>query len=348
MFQINQNQIGDGQPCFIIAEAGVNHNGNADWAFQLIDIAVEAKVDAVKFQTALAEDLVIADAPKAEYQKQAADDDTSQLEMIKKLVLPFPLFIELQKYTEDKGLIFMSSPFEEKSADFLVDVLKVPALKVPSGELTNLPFLAHISKKGVPMIVSTGMATLDEVRVAVEVIRKNGNPPLSLLHCTSSYPAPYDTINLKAMETLSKTFDVPVGYSDHTEGILIPVVAVAMGACIIEKHYTIDRTLPGPDHKASLSPSELKEMVHAIRSVESAMGTGEKIPNPIEKNVTMVARKSLVSARLLQKGTIFTEDCAVARRPGTGISPSELNHLIGKRIIRDIPPMTMLRREDFE
>lgn len=348
MFQIHHYKIGKGQPCFIIGEAGVNHNGNPDFAFQLIDIAANANVNAIKFQTFRAEDLATVNAPKAAYQKETVGDHLSQLEMLKQLELPFEVFFDLKKYAENKGLVFLSSPFEEKSADFLIDQLKVEALKVPSGELTNLPFLIHLAKKGVPLIVSTGMATLEEVQIAVNAIQKNGNAPFALLHCTSSYPAPYDSINLRAMTTLEETFHCPIGFSDHTEGLSVPIAAAALGAAIIEKHFTIDRNLPGPDHKASLSPSELKELVIGIRSVEAALGDGTKRPQPVESDVTIVARKSLYSSKNLPKGTVVSLDCLVAKRPGTGISPLEFEKLIGKRTIRDIPEGSMLRYEDFE
>ncbi|MCX7835704.1 MAG: N-acetylneuraminate synthase [bacterium] len=340
--------IDKNHPCFIIAEAGVNHNGNPELAFQLIDIAAEAGVNAVKFQTFRAEDLADVNAPKAVYQQETVGETINQLEMLKQLELPLPIYFQLKEYAEKKGLVFLSSPFEEKSADFLVNELKVAAIKVPSGELTNFPFLIHLAKMGLPLIVSTGMATLEEVRRSVQIIFQNGNPPLALLHCTSSYPAPYDSINLRAMLTLEKEFQIPIGFSDHTEGIHIPIAAVALGACIIEKHFTIDRNLPGPDHKASLSPIELKAMVQGIRSVEIALGDGIKRPHAIEKDVTEVARKSLFTSKPLKKGSTITSDCLIARRPGTGIPPSELQSIVGKRILRDLPMGSMLRYEDLE
>ena len=322
--------IGPGERCFIIAEAGVNHNGNIEMAHGLIDVAVEAGADAVKFQTFRASQVISPRAPKAAYQMRTTRADESQLEMVRKLELPFVVFRELSERCREHGIIFLSTPFDEESVDFLAG-LDVPAIKVPSGELTNLPLLRRIGQKGTPLILSTGMSYLEEVERAVRTVREEGCADLVLLHCTSSYPADPGECNLRAMETLCTTFAVPVGYSDHTPGIEIACAAVALGACVIEKHFTLDRSLPGPDHGASLDPAQLRDLVRAIRSVETAIGDGIKRPMPGELEVRSVARRSLVAARNLAAGDVLTPHDVAARRPGTGISPIELERVVGRR-----------------
>ncbi|MDI6917988.1 MAG: N-acetylneuraminate synthase, partial [Thermoplasmatales archaeon] len=299
--KIGNRIIGKGNPCFIIAEAGVNHNGEMNLAKKLIDTAKNAKADAVKFQTFKTGKILIKEAPKAEYQKETTGEGT-QYEMIKKLELSEKDFKELAGYAKQRGIMFLSTPFDEESAD-LLEKLNVPAFKIGSGDLTNLPLLEYIAKKDKTIIISTGMATLDEVRDAVNAIKNAGNNQIILLHCTSNYPAKIGDCNLRAMHTLEKEFNVPVGYSDHTLGITVSVAAVAMGASVIEKHFTLDKNLPGPDHRASLEPDELKEMVKKIRNVEKALGTGEKKPAESEMETQKVARKSIVAKVNIQKGT---------------------------------------------
>jgi N,N'-diacetyllegionaminate synthase len=338
---IGQRKVGVGEPCFIIAEAGVNHNGSIQVARELIDVAARAHADAVKFQTFKPEKVCSPSAPKATYQLQTTGGDESQLEMGKKLELPFEAFRELQSYCKSKDLLFLSTPFDYESADFLSE-LSVPAFKIPSGEITNLPFLEHIARKGCPLIVSTGMSTLDEVQRAVETIRSTGNQQLVLLQCVSNYPAQPSSVNLRAMHTLANAFDVPVGYSDHTAGTEIASAAVALGGCVVEKHFTISRDLPGPDHQASLEPDELAAMVRCIRNVEAALGDGNKRPVLEEANTAAVARRSLVAAQYIQEGTVMTEGLIAILRPGTGLPPDMRPQLVGRRVRHDIEPGTLL------
>lgn len=334
-------EIGPGTPCFVIAEAGVNHNGSLEMAQALIDVAAKAGADAVKFQTFHADDLATAAAPKAQYQKETTDADESQLEMLRRLELDADAHRMLMKHCEEKGVLFMSSPFDEGCAD-LLEGLGVEAFKIPSGELTNLPFLRHVAAKGRPMIVSSGMATLTEVEAAVEAIRAAGDPGLALLHCVSAYPAAPEDANLRAIDTLAKAFEVPAGWSDHTRGTAIPLAAVARGACVIEKHFTLDRTLPGPDHRASLEPAELSALVRDIRDVEVALGNGIKAPTPAEEDTARVARKSLVAARDLAAGTVLASGDLAARRPGTGLPPARLEEMLGRRLSVDLAEGTLL------
>ena len=333
--RIGQKQVGDLQPTFIIAEAGVNHNGSTDIAKQLIDVAAEARADAVKFQTFHADSVVTSDAEKADYQKQMTASSESQYEMIKKLELPDDVFGDLAQYAKKKGIIFLSTPFDEESVD-LLDQIGVPAFKIPSGELTNFPLLKKIAAKKRPVIMSTGMASMVEIEEALKYLRKHGAKEIILLHCTTSYPAPVHSVNLRVLNTLRHTFHVPVGYSDHTEGITIPVAAVAMGAQVIEKHFTLDRSLPGPDHQASLEPDELKAMVVAIRDVERALGNGIKSPNPEEEAIKRVARKSIVARRDICAGELLGEEVLTAKRPGTGIEPRFTDLLVQRRAKKKI------------
>lgn len=327
--------IGPNRPCFIIAEAGVNHNGSREMAFRLVDAAVRAQANAVKFQTFVSEQVISAAAPKAAYQRETTGSEESQLEMVKKLEFPPEIFGEIQNYCKAAGILFLSTPFEESSADVL-ESLDVPAFKIPSGEITNFPFLEHVARKGRPMIVSTGMSDLEEVRAAVDVIRNCSDSELILLHCVSSYPANPARVNLRSLNTLAQEFSVPVGFSDHTLGIEVALAAAALGATVIEKHLTLDKTLAGPDHRASLEPNEFAAMVRGIRVVESALGDGRKCPTPEELDTAAVARKSLVSTRALASGTILTEDAVAIRRPGTGLAPSLRSRLIGRQLNRDV------------
>lgn len=341
---IGSRLMGANQPCFIIAEAGVNHNGDIELARRLIDAAVVAGVDAVKFQTFKAEQLVTADAPKAAYQQRTTDQNESQFDMLKQLELGFDSFRELYAYCQSKNMLFLSTPFDEDSADFL-ETLGMAAFKTPSGEITNLPYLTHIARKGRPMIVSTGMAYLGEVETAVQTIRAAGNPDLALLHCVSSYPANPADVNLRAMSTLSSAFGVPIGFSDHTLGLEIPLAAVALGASIIEKHFTLDHTLPGPDQAASLEPDQLTALVQGIRNVEAALGHGRKEPAVSEANTAAAARRSLVAARTLPAGTVLTEEDLAIKRPGTGLPPALRRHLVGRSTRVTIPHGTVLSLE---
>jgi len=333
-------------PCFIIAEAGVNHNGDLHLAKKLIDAAKESGADAVKFQTFKAENLVSLQAEKAPYQIKNTGASESQYDMIKALELSDDEFCELKNYAEEKKIIFLSTPFDHQSADFL-DELGISLLKIPSGEITNIPLIEHIGKKKKPVILSTGMSTLGEVEEAIEALKIRGTTAITLLHCTTSYPAPIESVNLAAMETLHCAFKLPVGYSDHTEGITIPIAAVALGACVIEKHFTLDKNLLGPDHKASLEPNELKAMVKAIRTVELAMGDGIKLPTKAEKENINVGRKSLVAKIDIKAGEILKEGDISVKRPGNGIPPKYFDELIGKKANKNILYDEQIRWEDI-
>jgi len=337
----------DTSKVFIIAEAGVNHNGSLDLAYQLIDVAKDAGADAVKFQTFKARNVVSKLADKAEYQKKATGSDKSQLEMIKKLELSFGDFIKLKKYCDKKEIIFLSTPFDHQSIDFLYDLVDI--YKIPSGEIINYPYLKHIAAKNKPIIMSTGMANLGEVEEAINTIRTvNSEAKISLLHCTTNYPTPYEEVNLKAMQTLAVAFKLPVGYSDHTLGIEIPIAVVTMGAKIIEKHFTLDKKLPGPDHKASLEPDELKEMVKAIRNIEKALGDGIKKPNKSETEIMKVVRRSLIVTRDIRTGETIKESDIAIKRPGRGILPKFKEIIIGMKLINDIRQDEPFRWENFK
>ncbi len=319
---------------YIIAEAGVNHNGKIATAKLLVDAAKEAGADCIKFQTFISKNIVTKNAKKAEYQKQLTDSDENQLDMLSKLELSFDEFIELHSYCKQKNIEFLSTAFDFESIDFL-NSLDMNRWKIPSGDITNLSYLIKIAKLHKPIILSTGMSTMDEIRIAIKVVKDNGNNDITILHCTSEYPAPYEDVNLNAMLTIKKEFGVPVGYSDHTKGIEVPVAAVAMGAEIIEKHFTLDRNMEGPDHKASLEPDELKAMISAIRNVEVALGTGEKNPSESEKKNIVVARKSIIAKTNIKKGDIFTEENITVKRPGNGISPMKWFEVLGKKAVRN-------------
>lgn len=339
--------VGPGHPCFIVAEAGVNHNGSLEMARQLVKVAVHAGADAVKFQTFKAEKVVSPQAPKAAYQIETTGTGESQLDMVKRLELSFDAFRELFFHCQRQGILFMSTPFDEESANFLAD-LGVAAFKIPSGEITNLSFLAHVARKARPMIVSTGMSTLVEVGTALRAVQEVGNRDVILLHCVSNYPADPRDANLRAMQSMVEAFHVPVGYSDHTPGIEVAVAAAALGACVIEKHFTLDRALSGPDHRASLEPEELAALVRAIRTVEVALGHGRKVPASGEAEMASVARRSLVAARDIPAGVILTEELIAIRRPGTGLPPAMLSLLVGRVTVKDIPADTLLCLEMVE
>lgn len=323
-----------GNKVFIIAEAGVNHNGDLELAKQLVDKAVECGVDAIKFQTFISEKVVSKHASKAEYQSKNTSESESQLEMVKKLEISFDDFKKLHAYCNLKGIEFLSTAFDFDSIDFL-NSLGMTQWKIPSGEITNLPYLIKTAKINKPIILSTGMSTMEDIRAALQVLEENGARQITVLHCTTEYPTPYEDVNLTAMRTIHTEFGVPVGYSDHTKGIEIPIAAVVMGATVIEKHFTLDRNMEGPDHKASIEPEELKAMVRSIRNVETAIGTGEKKPAHSELKNMAIARKSIVANRRIEKGEIFTEENLTVKRPGSGLSPMKWFEVLGKPAIRD-------------
>jgi|APSaa5957512535_1039671.scaffolds.fasta_scaffold01821_9 N-acetylneuraminate synthase len=351
---------------FIIAEAGVNHNGDYGLAFELVDSAVSAGADAIKFQTFISEDVVTKSANKAVYQESTTSSSETQFDMIKKLELPYEWHFDLLRYCNKKGIKFLSTAFDKKSLDFLVDEIKIDVIKIPSGEITNAPFLLECAKKGKNLIVSTGMADMHEIEQALGIIafgllnnlnlkdkysmsdfeqayhslegKKILQTNVTLLHCTTEYPAPIEDINLNAMASMRNTFGVDIGYSDHSKGITVPIVATALGATIIEKHFTIDKNLLGPDHKASLDPKELENMINEIRLVEKMMGNGLKIPMLSEINNKNVARRSLVATKKIIKGEIFTVDNLTAKRPGDGISPMLYWEYLGKKSNNNYQP----------
>lgn len=326
---IGRARIGTGHPCFIIAEAGVNHDGDIALAHRLVDVAADAGADAVKFQTFDADTLATADASKAAYQLETTSTSETQRSMLKRIQLPRDAHRALKAHAESRGIVFLSSPFDEASAEFLAN-LGVLAFKIPSGELINLPLLRQIARYGRPMIVSTGMATLAEVDAAAREIESEG-APYALLHCVSLYPTPPEHANLRAMATLASAFSVAVGFSDHTLGTAVSIAAAALGAAIIEKHYTVDRNRAGPDHRASLEPAELARMIADIRAVGAALGTGRKHPAVEEAAVAKAARKSLVAARDIAAGVALDELDLVAMRPGTGLAPDLLRLVLGRR-----------------
>jgi N,N'-diacetyllegionaminate synthase len=318
----------------IIAEAGVNHNGDFGLAKKMVEAAHEAGADIIKFQTFVPENLVSKYAQKAEYQKETTDAAESQLAMIKRLMLADKEFAKLKEYCGEIGIGFLSTPFDLASIEFLNE-LGCDLWKIPSGEVTNLPYLEKIAETHKPVIMSTGMCTTEEIHAAVDVLNAGGAGEITLLHCTTEYPAPFEDVNLNAMDTLRKEFGLKVGYSDHTKGICVPLAAVAKGAVIIEKHFTLDRNLEGPDHKASLEPKELKEMVENIRRVEAALGTGIKEPAPSEIKNMAIARKSIVAKTKIKKGEIYTTENITTKRPGSGISPMRWHEILGSRANRD-------------
>lgn len=334
------------QKVFIIAEAGVNHNGDMGRAKKMIALAAEAGADAVKFQTFKAENITTKDAKKAEYQIANSGSRESQYVMLKRLELGRQDFKKLIDYSRQKNIIFLSTPFDKDSVD-LLDGIGVKAFKVASSELTNLPLLRYISCKRKPIILSTGMADLKEIKEAIEAIKKEGVRDITLLHCVTDYPVKAEDVNLKAMQTLKKIFKLPVGFSDHTIGIHISVAAVALGAKVIEKHFTLDKGLPGPDHKASLEPKELKDMVKAIRDLERALGSGRKEPTQREKKISKLMRKSIVARMDIPRGTRITGDMLDIKRPGTGVEPKRINRIIGHRLKKDYKKDQLIRLKDL-
>lgn len=318
---------------FIIAEAGVNHNGSTELAKKLIDKALWAGVDAVKFQTFTADKLSSKSAKKADYQNKKTSEK-SQYEMLKKLELKTKDFQILKDYCNQKGIKFMSSPFDLDSIDLLNEI-GLDIWKIPSGEITNYPYLKKIAELKQEIIMSTGMANLSEIESALDLLKENGATDISVLHCNTEYPTPMRDVNLKAMLTIKEAFKVDVGYSDHTKGVEIPTAAVALGARVIEKHFTLDNSMQGPDHEASLEPEELKNMVEAIRNVEKALGNGIKKPSNSESKNKDIARKSIVAAKDIEKGELFTEKNLTIKRPGNGINPMQWTNILGKKAKKD-------------
>lgn len=318
---------------YIIAEAGVNHNGSVELACKMVDAAKTAGADCIKFQTFKSKNIVSSWAGKAEYQK-VETGDSSQQDMLKKLELTYDEFLKLKKYCDSVGICFLSTPFDFDSIEFL-NSIDMPFWKIPSGEVTNLPYLIALAKTGKPVIMSTGMCSLDEIGAAIKALKENGTKEIKLLHCNTEYPTPFEDVNLKAMNTLKDVFGVGVGYSDHTKGIEVSVAAAALGATIIEKHFTLDRTMEGPDHKASLEPDELAMMVSGIRHIEKALGSRDKMPSSSEKKNIGIARKSVVAKTGIKKGEKLTENNLTVKRPGTGISPMKWFEVLGTYAVRD-------------
>ena len=319
---------------YIISEAGDNHNGDFNTALKLVDVAKRAGADCVKFQTFVTEEIISKYAEMAEYQKKNTGKEESQFEMVKRLELSFDEFRKIKEYCDRVGIQFLSTPFDLKSVDFLNE-LGVPFFKIPSGEITNYPYLIKIAHTGKPVVMSTGMCEPDEILAAINVLEKNGSGEITLLHCNTEYPTPLKDVNLYAMRTMKKMFGKKVGYSDHTKGIEVPVAAVALGACVIEKHFTLDKNMPGPDHKASLEPDELGRMVKNIRNIEIALGDGVKRVSESERKNIAIARKSIVARRNIQEGEILTEENLAVKRPGTGINPMQWMEVLGTRAVRD-------------
>lgn len=319
---------------FIIAEAGVNHNGSLDTAKELVLAAKRAGADCVKFQTFNAKKLVSKHAKKASYQTENTGKDGSQYEMLKKLELSKEEFIELKDYCDDLNIEFMSTAFDLNSIDFLHEI-SMKSWKIPSGEITNLPYLVKIAKLNKSVILSTGMSTMSDIQNAVNVLKEYNNSEIIVLHCTTEYPTPFSEVNLNAMRTIQDTFNVKIGYSDHTQGIEVPIAAVALGATVIEKHFTLDKNMEGPDHKASLEPDELKQMVSAIRNIENSMGDGNKAPTTSEIKNIEVVRKSIVAGKEIKAGELLTEENLTVKRPGKGISPMQWFDVIGTTAMRD-------------
>lgn len=345
--RIADRAVGPGRSCFVIAEAGVNHNGDVAIAKQLIAAAHAVGADAVKFQTFRSDLVVTAQAPKADYQLRTTERGESQLEMIRRLELPTDAFRELVHECARVGIMFLSTAGDAPSADLLSDI-GAPAIKLASSEITNLLLLRHVAALGLPMLVSTGMSTLGEVELACETITAAGDPPVLLFHCVSQYPAPPGDANLRAIDVMARALGAPIGFSDHTPGITVSLAAVAVGACAIEKHLTLDRTMPGPDHGSSLEPDEFRRLVSGIREVELALGDGHKRPMPSEEDTRRIARRSLVAAVPIPAGTALQADMVTMKRPGTGMSASLLPLILGRRARIDIGSDTMLSVGLFE
>ena len=344
---IGGRRVGPGAPVLVIAEAGVNHNGDPELALSLVEAAAASGADAVKFQAFRADDVAAPGAPKADYQLAATGAGQSQLEMLRALELEEAAWEALKECADKAGVVFLASAFDEASVAFL-DRLGVAAFKVGSGEMTNHPLLAAVGSRGRPVIVSTGTADLGEVEAAVGVVRRAGAEDVAVLHCVSAYPAVAEDANLNAMATLAERLRVPVGFSDHTIGDEVALAAVALGACILEKHFTLDRSLPGPDQRASLEPGELAELVRRVRRVEAALGDGVKRPTATEQANAAVVRRSLAAAEDLAAGAVVTREMLTALRPGTGIAPTRIDDVVGRRLTRDVPRHALLALDDLE
>lgn len=345
--KIGNKFIGEKEPVFIIAEAGVNHNGDLKTALKLIDAAAAAGADAVKFQTFKAEEVVAGAGEMAEYQKKNIGKNESQLAMLKKLELPENFYPPLLKRCDEKKIIFLSTPHGGFNSVDLLERLKVPAFKFGSGDLTNLPVLEYAAKFNKPMILATGMATLAEARTAIKAIEKTGNRKIILLHCTTNYPCPLNEVNLRAMLTMKKNLSALIGYSDHTNGIQVPIMAATLGASMIEKHFTLDKNMPGPDNKASLDPAELKKMVEAIRQINIILGASVKKPTAGERRLTKIARKSLVSLKAIGKGDKLTIKNIGIKRPGNGLAPKYYYEVIGRVAKKDIPADVLIKKSHY-
>jgi len=319
---------------FIIAEAGVNHNGDIESAKKLVDVAVWSGVDAVKFQTFKADRLASKQAPKAAYQNETTDEKETQHEMLKKLELTYDMHIELIKYCKEKNIMFLSTPFDIDSVKMLIE-LGIDIIKIPSGEITNLPYLREVGRQKKKVILSTGMSNMQEIEDAIKVLKDNGSEDITILHCNTQYPTPISDVNLNAMIKMKERIGIPVGYSDHTQGIEIPIAAAALGATVIEKHFTLDKNMDGPDHKASLEPYELKQMVDGIRKIEKALGNGIKQPSDSEKDNIGIVRKSIVASKTIRKGELLTDENLTTKRPGTGINPMKWDEVVGTCAQRD-------------
>lgn len=343
---IGGRQLGGGARCYVIAEAGVNHNGDPSLAHRLVDVAADAGADAVKFQTFIPEQLAAPHAKQAAYQTENTGFEDSQLAMLRRLVLPRDVYPALKDHAEDRGIAFLSTPFDEASADFL-ESLGIAAFKISSGELTNLPFITHVARKGRPMLLSSGMGTMAEVAEAVLAVRHASDVPLALFHCVTNYPATPEQCNLGAMASMRSAFHVPVGWSDHTSGIDVSTAAVALGADVLEKHFTLDRGLAGPDHKASLEPKELSALLRSVRAVEAARGTGVKAPVAVENDLATKVRKSLHARWALAAGHTLAAEDVIALRPGDGLSPAALQRLLGRRLRAAVAAGAQLDERDF-
>lgn len=347
MVSIGTREIGAGTNCFVVAEAGVNHNGDSLRALALVDAAADAGADAVKFQTFRAEGVASASAPKAVYQLASTPAHESQLEMLRHLELDWDAHVSLKRRADERGVVFLSTPFDAASVDML-DRLGVEAFKVGSGDLTNRQLLEEVGAHGRPVLLSTGLADIEEVKRSLEVLRRVGCADIVVLHCVSEYPAQVEDVNLRAMATMRDRLKVPVGYSDHTEGCEVALAAVALGACVLEKHLTLDRSLPGPDQSASLEPGELRALVTAIRRVEASLGSGVKEPTAAERRTALTVRRSLAAAGDLAAGSVLTREMLVALRPGTGISPERIDELVGRRLARSVARNELLVPDDLE
>lgn len=345
--ELGGRRVGEGEPVLVVAEAGVNHNGSLDLALRLVDEAAAAGADAVKFQTFSAERVASAAAPKAAYQLETTDAGETQLEMLRELELDVDAHVALAAHCAERGILFLSTPFDEESVAVL-DELDVPAVKIGSGELTNTFLLERVAATGRPVILSTGMADLEEVGVALDSLAAGGAGAVVLLHCVSNYPAAPADANLRAMRTLADAFGVPVGFSDHTLGVETALAAVALGACVLEKHFTLDASLPGPDHRASLEPPALRALVQGLRAVSAALGDGVKRPAAAERENRLLVRRSIVAARALPAGTTLAREDVSALRPGDGIPPTRRDEVLGRRLRRDVEAGAQLAWEDLE